>query len=287
MSCGFPINVTGSLRPCGKCQGCLRRRRRGWVGRMLAEQAALGDTSFITLTYEDDQLPLRHHRGLDIWIPTLEKSHAKNWIRSVRRKATPRGLPMRFFMAAEYGTKTGRPHYHVILFGIGPTWMKDFEPCWKRGFQSWYPASAASMAYVAKYCLKHGKDPELSLPEHGEWSLENPRVTVPPFRRLSRNPPLGADLATRVIKAVRTPGRITDLLEAEKFIKGNYRTNGDNYPIDRTIKDRIEKQLQEVYGVDELTCSRLLARETYEPTEIEIENARQAHIRGTASRTKL
>lgn len=287
MSCGFPIEVSGALRPCGKCQGCLRRRRRGWVGRMLAEASELGPSSFVTLTYESE--PLSYLKESGIWIPTLDKSHARSWLRSVKRKATPRGLPFRFFMAGEYGSKEGRPHLHVILFGIGPTWAKDFEPCWKHGFQSWYDASPRAMAYVAKYCLKHGRDPELELMT-SVTPGEPDRVTVPPFRRMSRNPSIGASLATKVAKQLATPGTPAALLEAEKSLAGEVRISKDRYPMDRTVKERLDKELRDVYAVDDVTRQLILRREPHEPTPQEIENAQLEHIRAShrkGARTKL
>lgn len=281
MSCGFPIDVQGRLRPCGKCQGCLRRRRRAWVGRMLAEAAELGSSSFLTLTYSDEKLPLVYHSETGEWIPTLVKSHARNWIQSVRRSATAVGLPRRFFMAGEYGTKTGRPHLHCILFGIGPTWQSRFEPLWEHGFQSWFDASPRAMAYVAKYCLKHGRDPELELrtstPHCDEATC---RVTVPPFRRMSRNPPIGAGLVRKVAASVSKPATVSGMLEQEKMLKGEVRFGKDVYPMDRTMRDRLDRELADNYALDSVTRDRMLRKESYEPTAREIENARRAHIRG-------
>lgn len=282
MSCGFAFRLSsGESVPCGKCQGCLRRRRRAWVGRMLVEAAACGgDSSFVTLTYGDDALPMVYQPEIGDWIPTLEKSHAKNWLQSVRRKATGLGLPRRFFMAGEYGSKGGRPHYHVILFGIGPTYQSRFEGLWTHGFQSWYPASVRAMAYVAKYCLKHGKDPELDLlASCGSGSTEIPRVTVPPFRRLSRNPPIGGDLVKKVANALCMKGSPEQLLEAEKMLKGTIRVSGDQYPIDRTIKDALALTLSTDYGLDEVTIARMLKGESPEPTQRQSANARKAHQR--------
>lgn len=288
MSCGFPIEVSGLLRPCGKCSGCLRRRRRAWVGRMLIEAAACGgDSSFVTLTYDDDSLPLRYHKETGVWLPTLEKSHAKNWLQSVRRKATACGLPRRFFMAGEYGSKGGRPHLHCILFGIGPSWQSHFEPSWARGFQSWYPASVRAMAYVAKYCLKHGRDPELELPtSNGYGEPGTDRVTEAPFRRMSRNPPIGGDLVKKVASALARTGSPPSLLEAEKMLKGTVRIGRDQYPIDRTIKDALAVCLSKDYGLGEIEISRMLSKEHHEPTPQQIENAWKAHVRAQADRGK-
>jgi len=275
-ACGFPITVNGALMPCGKCQGCLRRWRRAWVGRMLTEAAALGESSFITLTYADD--PLRYHPETETWTPSLEKSHIKNWQRSVRRKATPLGLPKRFFIAGEYGSQNGHPHYHVILFGIGPTWKPHFVDSWEHGFQSWYAASAKSMAYVAKYCLKHARDPELEKLRAMEWGdVELTRVSQEPFRMMSRNPPIGAALASKVAATLGKPGLPQELLQAEKALKGEFTVGKDKYPIARTIRERLDRELGDVYDLPEGLRDRMLGVKKYEPTQIEIENAKTQH----------
>lgn len=252
---------------------------------MQVEAAELGLSSFVTLTYSDEFLPTVHHPETDTWIPTLEKSHAKNWIRSVRRKAMHLGLPKRFFMAGEYGTKTGRPHYHVILFGIGPSWKRDFEPLWKYGFQSWYPASARAMAYVAKYCLKTGGDPELRLPTSRPQDDEAlTRVTVPPFRRMSRNPAIGTASAKKVAASIGKPSTVMAMLEQEKQLKGVIQVGPDRYPMGRTVRDYLDKELESRYGLDTRTRDRMLQREPHAPSEEEIERARNSHIRAWQKR---
>lgn len=250
---------------------------------MLTEQEACGESSFITLTYEAEPLVYRPEEG--VWIPTLVKSHVTSWLRSVRRKATHYGLPARYFLAGEYGEKKLRPHYHAILFGIGPTWRSIFERSWEHGFQSWYPANARCMAYVAKYCLKHGKDPELDLIADPET-----RVSEPPFRKTSRGPAIGHALAPKIADAVCRPGRPQDLLRAEKWISGSQKIGKDSYPIDRTIRDYVDSELATRYNVDDETRDRLLRRQLYEPTEIQIQNAKAAHVRAQqagAARSKL
>ena len=77
------------------------------------------ETCFLTLTYDDDNLPWVYHEDNDLWIPTLVKSHLQKWIASVRYHVKWNTSPIRYFAAGEYGSKGGRPHYHVILFGRG------------------------------------------------------------------------------------------------------------------------------------------------------------------------
>ena len=165
---------------------------------MLMEQTKHRETCFLTLTYAPEHLPHVYHEESDTWIPTLVKSHLQKWIRSARKTCTWNTSPIRYFAAGEYGTKSGRPHYHLILFGIGPTWTDLFAKTWKKGFYSVYEATPASMAYTAKYCLKGGEDPELNLPTSTPHSLEEDRATVAPFRLMSRKPAIGASFAAKL-----------------------------------------------------------------------------------------
>lgn len=285
MYCGFPVQVHDRLRPCGKCLGCRREYRRQWVGRMLIENLELGgDSAFVTLTYAQEPLVKADYAGGDLWIPTLVKSHAKNWLRSVRRKATSLGLPFRYFLAGEYGKESGRPHYHAILFGIGPSWSRDFESLWSEGFSYFKPANARTMAYVSKYCLKDGGDPEVELLEGLHVDVEG-RVSVPPFRMTPRNPALGMVLASRIASGLGRIQRPMELLALERELKGSFHVGKDRYPIARIVRDELARQLVDEYGLDRELTRRMLGTDRYTPPdENEIANAKAAHVRARASR---
>lgn len=44
--------------PCGKCINCLKNKQNAMVSRCLAESSKRGTFSFVTLTYDDDHLPI-------------------------------------------------------------------------------------------------------------------------------------------------------------------------------------------------------------------------------------
>ncbi len=265
MFCGFPVQVLDKLRPCGKCQGCLRQRRRAWVGRLLAEQTAHVESAFITLTYADPELPWV--RGPDgEWIWTLQKEHPQKYVRALRDA----GHPLRYFVSGEYGTKTGRPHYHLIAFGLGVGAEALLKSTWKKGFVSVYEANARTMSYCAKYCLKGSADGE---PPSKTFEPGAPvdRVTVAPFRLFSRNPPLGGGFAKSIADSMQTRVGSAVLIDDTAQLKGVIRTGGDKYPLDRTMKDRVIAELD----IPPAMSHAIFSKDYQEPSNDEQETAFQ------------
>lgn len=140
---------------CGKCWRCKENRINDYVGRCLAEAAYSDWVKFLTLTYRprDDRAEL-----------VIHPKHFQKFIRALRI----RGIKCRYLAAAEYGSKKGRVHFHVILFGNGPEpiiskedprrWPNDerFWPdVWPHGHVHCLTGvSNRAVRYVCKYILK-------------------------------------------------------------------------------------------------------------------------------------
>ncbi len=247
---------------------------------MLLEQRDHQESAFVTLTYEPEHLPIVFHEESDKWIPTLVKSHPRNFIRSVRDL----GYPVRYFGSGEYGEKGQRPHYHLITFGLGPGALELFRKCWDYGFVSAYEANARTMSYVAKYTLKGSKDVE---PKSQIFDPANPdrRVTEAPFRIMSLRPPIGAGYATRIGTAMKKLPE-SYVPESDVHPQRVLRINGGKYPIDRTIRNRV---------MDELSLPREFQSQVFHtdydgPDEAQASKARHEHrkaLRSRHTRTKL
>lgn len=101
---------------------------------------------FLTLTYEDRYVPER-----------LDYADISKFVRRYRESTQD---TVRYFCVGEYGTKTDRPHWHLIVFSQ----MISRMPCrgsfkltqWPYGGVFVGDATAASMGYVARYALKTG-----------------------------------------------------------------------------------------------------------------------------------
>lgn len=114
-------------------------------------------STFITLTYNDENLPLGN---------TLVKAHFQSFMKRLRFH---HGSKIRFFHCGEYGGKTDRPHYHAILFGIDfadktkysinaqgdQIYRSDtLDKIWGKGICMIGAVTDKSCAYVARYLLK-------------------------------------------------------------------------------------------------------------------------------------
>ncbi|AVA31643.1 VP4 [Gokushovirus MK-2017] len=105
--------------PCGKCLGCRLEYSRQWANRCLLENEYHESSYFVTLTYDQEHVP-------ETWYPdpstgealralTLRKRDFQLFMKRLRKHT---GQEIRYFAAGEYGTKTFRPHYHAIIFGL-------------------------------------------------------------------------------------------------------------------------------------------------------------------------
>lgn len=159
--------------------------------------------SFITLTYDQEHLPADGGLVVEHWQEFVKRMRA--WLDDHQPKEE---RTFRYYMAAEYGEKSLRPHYHACVFGQDffegpfgdPVWIKRnlyTSPClvdkWRHGMVSVGHLTRQSAAYVARYAMKKqgGNRAEAHYtrvnPDTGEcWQVR------PEFSTMSRRPGLGA-----------------------------------------------------------------------------------------------
>lgn len=156
--------------PCGSCEGCLMSRARNWSLRGMHEKAYHDESSFITLTYNDQHLA--SNNGI---LPSLCPPDVRNFLKRLRKLL--RGSKIKYMLAGEYGETTGRPHYHAIIFGCdfrNPFLRFDgqlndvrslpghdgyyissvLSALWPLGQHVIAPVTEGSISYVAQYTLK-------------------------------------------------------------------------------------------------------------------------------------
>lgn len=191
--------------PCNQCVGCRLEYSRQWAIRCMHEADMHTENSFITLTYNDKFLPL--HSSLDYL-------HWTKFMKRLRFKF--KDVRIRFFMGAEYGTLSKRPHYHALLFGLDFPDKELFsirndyrlyvskilDKLWScpktgesYGFASVGSCTFESAAYVARYMLKKVKGDDLTLRYFSDVDFETGEVfkLQPEKARMSNRPGIAKD----------------------------------------------------------------------------------------------
>lgn len=177
---GIPIKI-----PCGKCIGCKLEHSRQWAVRCMHEKRMHSASCFLTLTYDNKHLPKGN---------TLVKRDLQLFMKRLRKVF---GNGVRFFACGEYGEKTARPHYHVLLLNSD---FMDKKPVSYRSEHPYYTSSLLSKlwtagshiignvdfdsaAYVARYCTKKITGPKAVAHYAGRQ---------PEFLVMSRRPGIGS-----------------------------------------------------------------------------------------------
>lgn len=183
------------LLPCGRCIGCRLERSRQWATRIMFEAQMHEASSFITLTYDDANLPFP---------PSLRYRDFQLFMKRLRIKYGA----VRFYMCGEYGESTFRPHFHACLFGLDFSdkviWSvsprgdhlyrsPNLERIWPFGISTIGELTFESAAYVARYVLK--KITGDLAEEHYSWTdVDTGEVYArePEFAHMSLRPGIGA-----------------------------------------------------------------------------------------------
>lgn len=169
---------------------------------------------FVTLTYNDEHLPEGGNlsaRDVQLFLKRLRINHHRAG-----------GAPFRFFLCAEYGLRTGRAHYHLIVYGHGvPPAL--IEQQWGLGFVKVELAGPASLAYVSGYVVK-------KFLNQSEYVGK-----VKPFIRCSNRPGIGARAVGELASMVRS-----DHLEFGDVPRG-WVHEGKQRPFGRCVRTHLRK----------------------------------------------
>lgn len=186
--------VRGYTVPCGQCISCRLNYAKFWSIRMMQEFKHHDKACFATLTYDDDNLPMRLLPCGECVFPLVKSDLQKFWklLRKYRK--------VRYFACGEYGDRFGRPHYHAIIYGVDPSESALIEKCWHRGQIKLGTVTPDSCNYVAKYMVKKLKGSSLD-----EKLAVDPDY-VPEFVLMSRRPGIGAELTPQMEQFLRQCG---------------------------------------------------------------------------------
>jgi hypothetical protein len=184
MLCKSPYMKNNVAFGCGQCTPCRINKRRLWTHRIILESMTHDNNAFVTLTYNDDNLPKDG---------TLVPKDLRDWQKRLRYHAD---VDLRFFSVGEYGDRTQRPHYHAAVFGF-PGCASNSNACnciacktlrasWDKGFVHNGTLTKDSAQYIAGYVTKkmtNKNDDKVKSYLQGRH---------PEFARMSNRPGIGA-----------------------------------------------------------------------------------------------
>ncbi|WGL31198.1 replication initiator protein [Dipodfec virus UOA04_Rod_765] len=103
---------------CGACPECLRKRSSVWALRAYYEAKEHVFSCSVCLTYDQYIRDTRTGKIIGERVAsemTVNKRDIQLFMKRVRKLF---GKDIKYICSSEYGKRTHRPHYHVILFGV-------------------------------------------------------------------------------------------------------------------------------------------------------------------------
>lgn len=164
--------------PCGQCFACRLARSRDWANRMMMELPYHDESYFLTLTYNDANVPRNPYEFDEETGEILAESLSLNpkdlqlFMKRLRdQQRYHHSNKIKFYACGEYGSQTERPHYHLIVFGLKLTDKEPFghsdvcsgapyftsktlERLWPYGYVGVANVTWETCAYVARYVTK-------------------------------------------------------------------------------------------------------------------------------------
>lgn len=173
---------------CGKCPECLSKRASEWALRCTAQARESKTAVMVTLTYDTYKYD-KHGNiiGEQVSDMRVNKRDCQLFMKRLReyydRKKDIQGI--KYLITAEYGKRTGRAHYHALLFNVSFDDLIPYKKS-KRGNQIYKSptltrlwgngictvdsvnVTGAIARYCTKYCVKdYGIDDTFMLVSQG------------------------------------------------------------------------------------------------------------------------
>lgn len=189
---------------------CRLNRRRLWATRLMLETFQHEASYFVTLTYSEEVYSnggCVSVREAQLFLKRLRKANEK--------------VRLRYYVVGEYGERTGRPHFHLALFGLRDGCSSVAE-AWGKGHVHVGLITPESAGYLVGYVTK-------SCTRGGDARLKG---RCPEFARMSLKPGIGAGAAQVLADA------------AGEELPSVIRMKGKLFPIGRYV----QRKITEVYG---------------------------------------
>lgn len=252
---------------CGHCIECRVNKAQDWSTRSMLEAQQYIANWFVTLTYEDDCLPLiktvSRKTGQRMVLGQLKYEHIQTFMKDLRRyyKYHYDYDNIRFVVAGEYGDLSERAHFHLLLFNL-PIDSSDLhvrsikgghiyydspliEKFWKYGNNIVTDLNLCTASYVARYVVKkfYGHYEDAYQDVCREYRLE---PLKPEFIQCSRRPGIAYSYFTNDLK-------FQDFIYAKKLLFDRGKQN----PIPEYFKRIFRDKPEEISNYEDLRDSGL------------------------------
>lgn len=202
--------------------------------------------TFLTLTYDEEHLPDDHSvsvREIQLFLKRLRKVVGK----------------VRYYAVGEYGEASGRPHYHLALFGVQFTDLVYSSPlrcyqsvilkeCWPLGSHFIGTLTPESAGYIVSYVVK-------GLTQDNDYVRGRLAGRRPEFARMSLKPGIGADAAERFGDAFVSKGGSKAVAE-NGDVTSVFRFGSRRWPFGRYLLGKV----REAAGVSDDAIALKLAQ---------------------------
>lgn len=207
--------------PCGVCVGCRMDRAREWKIRNCLELREYPEAYFVTLTYDD-----AHCHFDSLGASVLVKKDFQDFLKRLRKKI---GY-LRYFACGEYGDRTGRAHYHAILYchlsdlrncGVQKWTSPAVDAAWRNGIAVIESVTPGSIAYVAGYVEK-------------KFKADYSNHAVKPFLMMSTKPAIGLTYFIKRLPKYQKDMKVYGVFDSSK--------KGSSATVPKAFRRRLEDQ---------------------------------------------
>lgn len=268
--------------PCGHCLECARRKQSDWQQRIqeelkysfkLRKKCIWG-----TLTYDEKHVPksmpfsyTNCSTGESIFVPsirTLRRKDVIKWLKACNlefRRKTGKPAP-RYYVIGEYGSRTFRPHYHFIFFGLSTyDYIKYYRSYWTEHYGKIQEYETVKITHggLSNYLCKYVCKPEeFDFYSSNKGLIERPRVICSngfgeEYCRVMKDWHLATDEKDEVLRIEKICDRLHYVSNkynlplaryVYKKIFGSGFENLDSYYLRNEVKNLLQSRINQIFA---------------------------------------
>lgn len=171
---------------------------------------------------------------------SLVKDHLTGTFHRLRERARTLSKTVRFFGVGEYGEQHGRPHYHAVIYGLGPSELGHVDASWqginrledgsRAGYTRHFVLAPDLATYITGYIAKKWTAPDNA----------NLAGRYPEFAEMSRRPGIGMPFILNLCEALNTS---EGALYMARFgdVPTSFRCAGRNLPLGSYMRGKLRE----------------------------------------------